>query len=529
MITLDNVSYKIGNRILFEHVNCTFRAERYGLTGPNGAGKSTLFKIIMKQLPTYEGTISLPAKIGYLRQDIHHFSDYNVIDCIIMGNRRLFDAITKKDSLYSLEFTDEIGFELGQLEDIINEEDGYMAHTNAETLARGLGIPGDFYDKKMHQIPLDMQFKALLAQALFGNPSALLLDEPTNHLDFGSIDWLENFLKQYTGVLIVISHNKHFLNTVTNFTADIDYETVTVYPGNYDTMVSLKVEKRSQIETSNKFKEKKIAQLQRFVDKFKAGTRSSQVQSRIKEIDRMSVEELKKSNIARPYIVFKPIERASGIAVCKLNRLSMTFDLPVIADFSLEIARGDKIGVIGNNGLGKTTLLKLIAKKYEPSAGKVSYGNNVLPAYFPQNHDEIIDKSEDITLFDWLKTRLTGVYDQQVRNVLGKLLFSGDDAFKKISKLSGGESARLILAYIMLTDTNFLIFDEPNNHLDLESVSALANALKKFPGTLITVSHDRDLIAKVATKLVTFEKVESSVDVAIFNGTLDEYLTSKVR
>jgi ATPase subunit of ABC transporter with duplicated ATPase domains len=375
----------------------------------------------------------------------------------------------------------------------------------------------------MHEIPLDSQFRALLCQALFGEPDALLLDEPTNHLDMGSIGWLEKFLYNYKGVLIVISHDRHFLNTVTTHIADIDYETVIIYTGNYDQMVLAKTAVRARTEDENKSKEKKISQLQEFVSRFGAGTRASQVKSRIREINRLQPMELRKSNIQRPYIRFYPPEKPSGELVMKVENVSKSYGSNnVISHLSFDIIRGEKIGVIGNNGRGKTTLLKMLAGVLTQDAGRIEPGHQVQIGYIPQNHSDVINKKSNLTGFDWLKSQKDNVYDQDIRSVLGKMLFSGDNAFKPVAHLSGGETARLIMAGMMLCNYNFLIMDEPNGHLDLEAVAALGWALEEFKGTVIMAAHDRELLDEVATKIIAFE----DDGIHIFQGPLEEYLSS---
>jgi len=525
MITLSKVSKSFGSRVLFDDVTITFNAgNRYGLTGPNGAGKTTLLKIIMNTEEPTSGTVTLPDRVGILRQNIEAYKDERVLDVIIMGNRPLWNALKERDSLYDVEMSDDIGMRLGELEGIIAEEDGYSAESDAEVLLAGMGIPHEFFEKKMHEIPTDMQFRVLLGQSLFGAPQALLLDEPTNHLDLESIGWLEKFLHNYKGTLVVISHDRHFLNSITTHIADIDYETIIMYPGNYDDMIVAKSSVRDRAEAESKSKEKKIAQLREFVSRFGAGTRASQVQSRLREIGRLQPQDLKKSNIQRPYIRFIPAEKTAGKILLKIENISKSYDgLNVIRSFSTEISRGDKIGVIGNNGRGKTTLLKMLALAMSPDKGEIEVGHQVLISYFPQNHSEIIDKSNKCTSFDWLKERRPGIYDQDIRSVMGKMLFGGDDAFKPVATLSGGETARLILAGILLTDHNFIILDEPNNHLDIEAVSALAWGLAEYKETVIVASHDRDLISTLATKIFAFE----ADGIHIFDGNLDEYLASK--
>jgi ATPase subunit of ABC transporter with duplicated ATPase domains len=525
MITLGKITKSYGSRELFKDVSMTFNeGNRYGLTGPNGAGKSTLLKLIMGFEEPTSGSVTLPDRVGILRQNIEDYRDFRVLDVVIMGNKRLWDAMQEQDALYEVEFTDDVGMRLGDLGGIIAEENGYSAEADAEIVLTGMGVPKIHFEQKMGAIPTDLQFRVLLCQALFGEPQALLLDEPTNHLDLESIGWLEKLLHDYKGTLMVISHDRHFLNSITTHIADIDYGTITMYTGNYDQMVLAKTASREGAELENKSKEKKIAQLQDFVSKFGAGTRASQVQSRVREMERLQPEKLKESNIQRPYIRFIPIDKQPGKIVFKVDNVSKGYDgLEVIKKFSLEIERGDKIGIIGPNGCGKTTLVKMLVDMLKPDKGVMEIGHQVQISYFPQNHHELVDRSEDESAFDWLKTRKSGVYDQEIRGVLGKMLFGGDEAFKKISALSGGETARLIIAGMMLSPHNTIVLDEPNNHLDLEAVSALAWGLSEYKGTVVVVSHDRDLIGTVATKLIAFEKD----GIHVFDGPLEEYLLSK--
>lgn len=525
MITLAQVSKSFGSRTLFEDVNITFNpGQRYGLTGPNGAGKSTLLKMIMGLEEVTSGSITLPDKVGILRQNIEDYLEMRVMDVVIMGNRRLWAAMSERDRLYEGEMTDAVGMRLGELETIVAEEDGYSAESNAEILLEGMGIGPEYHNQLMNQIPTDLQFRALICQALFGEPQALLLDEPTNHLDLESIGWLENFLHSFTGAMVVISHDRHFLNSVCTHIADIDYETVISYPGNYDDMITAKTATRSRAEQDAKSKEKKIAQLKEFVAKFSAGTRATQVQSRLREIQRIQPQALKASNIQRPYIRFPLTEKAPGKTILKVNNISKSYDgLEVIKNFSYEISRGDKIGIIGNNGRGKTTLVRMLAQVMQPDKGTVELGHQVERAYFPQNHSDVIEPGETRTAFDWLKNCSQNTYDQDIRGVMGKMLFGGDDAFKKVGSLSGGETARVLMASMMLQQRNFIVLDEPNGHLDLESVSALAWSLEEYGGTVVVVSHDRDLIASVCNRIIAFE----ADGIHCFDGTLDEYLQKR--
>jgi ATPase subunit of ABC transporter with duplicated ATPase domains len=523
MITLNAITKKMGVRTLFEDVTITFnKGNRYGLTGPNGAGKSTMLKIMMGQEEPSSGSVTLPKKVGFLKQNIEAFSQMILIDVVMMGNTRLWNAIQEQNRLYEMDMTDEIGMKLGELEEVVAEEDGYTAESDAEALLEGMDITSEWHRKKMHEIPLDRQFRVLLCQALFGNPEALLLDEPTNHLDMQAIGWLEKFLFNYQGTLIVVSHDKHFLNAVTSHIADIDYETLIIYPGNYDQMIVTKTSVRERAEQENKTKEKKAAQLKEFVAKFGAGTRASQVQSRLKELANLAPTELKASNIDRPYIRFYPPEKPSGQIVYKVEKLAKSYDDKFVhKSLTFDVLRGDKIGVIGNNGMGKTTLLKMLANVLAPDSGKIEEGHHLQVGYFPQNHAELVDKKSSMTAFDWLKSKKPGAYDQDVRGILGKMLFGGDDAFKPLSALSGGETARLIIGYLMICNFNVLILDEPNNHLDLESVSALAWAIKDFKGTVIVSSHDRELLQEGCEKIISL----NDKGMTYFEGPLNEFLS----
>jgi ATPase subunit of ABC transporter with duplicated ATPase domains len=528
MIIVENLSKSFGARTLFEHVSVTFSdGNRYGLTGPNGAGKSTFLKILQGDDEASSGTVTVPDRVGILRQDQFKYDEYRIIDTVLMGNKFLWAALEERDRLYSEEnLTDEMGIRLGELEMVIAQEDGYTAEYEAAKLLKGIGIPEDKHEQKMKTLPNDLKFRVLLVQALFGEPQALFLDEPTNYLDLQSINWLEENLKGYRGTLIVISHDRHFLNSVCTHIADIDYETVIVYPGNYDNMVSAKVQARERIESENKEKARKVAQLQEFVAKFGAGTRSSQTQSRLKEIERLEATELKKSNIQRPFINFE-IKRPSGREVLTVKNINKSYDQPdgsvlhVIKDFSLEVQRGDKIGVIGNNGLGKTTLLRMLVGEVAPDSGDVILGYEVSKGYFPQDYKQGI--APGMTAYDWLEGFAKDEGAEILRGYLGRMLFSGEEALKQTDKLSGGESARLIMAKLMLQQNNLLILDEPTNHLDIEAVSALSQAIAKFSGTVIFVSHDRDLVSTAATRILAFK--EDKID--DYSGPYEEYLFSQ--
>jgi ATPase subunit of ABC transporter with duplicated ATPase domains len=522
MIVVSEVTKEYGTRTLFDNVSVKFSpGYRYGLTGPNGAGKSTFMKILTGEIePSNRGTVSRPARVGVLKQDRFAYDNERIIDTVVMGNETLWNAFKERDALCELpEPNAEQIQRLCDLEMIIANEDGYTAEFEASEILRGIGIPDEQHEELMSTLPTDNKFRVLLAQALFAGPQALLLDEPTNHLDLDSIHWLEEFLCQYEGALVVISHDRHFLNSVCTHIADIDYETIIVYTGGYDDMVEQKVQARQGIEQDNKEKAKKVAQLQEFVARFAAGQRSSQVQSRKKEIQRLAPQELKKSNIQRPFIRFEQEKAMMGREVLTVKGLTKQFDDQVIfKNASFDIIRGEKVAIIGSNGVGKTTLLRCLIGEIEPDAGEVKWGEAATWSYYPQDfHKEI---KEGCTALDWLTQFMTEEGNQFVRGLLGRMLFSGDESLKATEALSGGEAARLLMARMMMQKNPILIFDEPTNHLDLEAVSALGEGLSAFQGTVFVVSHDRDLISDVATRILAFTD-EGFVD---FYGGYEEYL-----
>jgi ATPase subunit of ABC transporter with duplicated ATPase domains len=522
MITVQDVSKSYGTRTLFDQVSVKFTpGNRYGLTGPNGAGKSTFMKILTGDIePSNRGTVARPRKVGVLRQDQNAFDDTRIIDTVMMGNPTLWGALQERNRLCEAEeFTDAMMERLGELESTIADENGYQAEIEAAEILRGIGIPDDKHADLMATLPNDYKFRVLLAQALFGGSDALLLDEPTNYMDLETIHWLEEFLLDYKGTLIVISHDRHFLNAVCTHIADIDYDTIINYPGGYDDMVEHKMQARQRIENENKDKGKKIAQLQEFVSRFAAGQRSSQVQSRRKEIARLAPTELKKSNIQRPYIRFDQ-RKPSGRDVVTVAGLSKSFGgQQVLKDVSFEISRGDKVAVIGPNGVGKTTLIRCLVGALAPDAGAVKWGIGQTWGYYPQDYRSEI--ATGVSALDWIMGFDEEAQGQQyVRGLLGQMLFKGDESLKQTEALSGGEAARLLMAKLMLEKNPVLIFDEPTNHLDLEAVSALGEGLSQFAGTVFVVSHDRDLISEVATRVLSFTP-DGLVD---FRGTYDEYL-----
>jgi len=531
MIAVQGVSMRFGSKVLFDDVTTTFSAgRRYGLTGPNGAGKSTFMKLLTGEQPPQRGSVARPEKLGVLRQDQFAFDQFRVVDTVIMGNARLWSALQEREQLYATsDLTEAQGMRLGELEGIVGDEDGYEAESHAAILLQGLDIPDALHQRTMAELQGGQKVRVLLAQALFGRPEALLLDEPTNHLDLDSIHWLREFLLRYDGTLIVISHDRHFLNAICTHTADIDYETIITYTGGYDEMVLAKTQIRARVEAENAQREKKIAQLQDFIARFSAGTRASQVMSRKKEVERLQTTELARSNIQRPYIRFT-MNRPSGRVALEATGVSKGFSQrPVIAKFGAIVNRGEKIVLIGRNGVGKTTMLKAlmseapgIGSSSDIDAGTIRWGHEVSIGYFPQDHAGAIEKG--LTAVEWLHRFDPDASRQDIHGLLGQMLFSGEEGLKPTDALSGGETARLLFCRIMLQKPNVLVLDEPTNHLDLESINALNIALQKYEGTVFLVTHDEDLMEEVGTRVWHFNgrRIED------FKGTYEEYAASLV-
>ena len=532
MISVNNLTMRFGARILFEDVTVAFSpGRRYALTGPNGAGKSTFMKILTGEMDPQKGDVVRPKRIGVLRQDQFAFDEHRVIDTVIMGNAALWRALRERDELYSkAELTDEDGMRLGELEGIVGDEGGYEAESDAAVLLEGLDVPAALHESRMGELQGGRKVRVLLAQALFGNPSALLLDEPTNHLDLDSVHWLQDYLRRYEGVLIVISHDRHFLNEVCTHTADIDYQTIITYTGGYDDMVLQKTQVRARIEAANAQREKKIAQLNEFIARFAAGTRSSQVTSRKKEVERLQTAELARSNIQRPYLRFDK-KAPSGRHPLEFTNVSKSYDgVPALHPFSAAVSRGEKIALMGRNGAGKTTLLKSLLRNApgveEPFAidsGSVTWGHGVSAGYFAQDRADSLAGS--MTALAWLHQFDPMAAQEDLRGLLGQMLFSGEEGLKPVSALSGGEAARLFFCRLMLQKPNVLVLDEPTNHLDLESINALNIALQRYDGTVLLVTHDHDLIDEVATRIWRLDhgRVED------FQGPYEEYLSAPAR
>src|ERR1700681_2571053 len=523
MLSLNNISMRYGARILFEDVTTTFQTgRRYAITGPNGAGKSTLMKIITGEIEPSKGSVTRPKKMGVLSQDQFAFDAFRVIDTVIMGNAPLWAALQAREELYAKdhnELTDEDGMRLGELEGVVGDEGGYTAEADAAILLDGLDIPESLHERRMGELQGGQKFRVLLAQALFANGSALLLDEPTNNLDLDSVHWLQDYLRNYGGCLIVISHDRHFLNEICTHIADIDYQTIIMYPGGYDDMVLQKTQIRTRIESQNAQREKKIEQLNEFIQRFSAGTRSSQVTSRKKEVERLQTSDLARSNIARPFIRFE-MKRPSGRHPLEIKALSKAYgETKVVSNFTASISRGAKNALMGRNGAGKTTMLRSIVEPGFADSGLADWGHEVSVGYFAQDHRESIPSG--FTLLEFLHSFDPQAAQEELRGLLGQMLFSGDDALKKTDALSGGEAARIIFCKLMLEKPNFLVLDEPTNHLDLESINALNIALQKYDGTVLLVTHDHDVIDEVATRIWHFDhgKIED------FKGPYAEYMT----
>ena len=549
MILLEKVTKRFGPKILFENVSMQFDpGKRYGLTGANGAGKSTLIKMLASDEDTDAGSISIPGnlRLGVLKQNHFEYDQNRIIDVVLMGNKALWDAMTEKERLLAGEVTDEVGIRLGELEGVIAEENGYVAESEAAALLEGLGIPAEKHEGKMTTLPTGYKLRVLIAQVLFGKSDVLLLDEPTNHLDLDSIRWLERFLTdEFRGTLVCVSHDRHFLNGVGTHIADIDYRTITVYTGGYDDFIAQKYENKQRAEQQTAAAKKKVGELQDFVQRFGAHkSKSSQAQSRLKQIEKLE-EQIesrgpKKSSLVRPFIRFE-FDKPSGRDVLRVAGLKKRYGKLVIFDgASLTVNRGDKIAVTGPNGIGKSTLLKCLVSGYAgldddtkketlaPDAGDIDWGHDVSVGYFAQDHHESLGAhAGQQNAFEWLYQFDKNAPQEQIRGIMGRLLFSGEAALKPVSALSGGELARLLVCKLLLQKHNVLILDEPTNHLDIESIEGLLDGLRLFKGTVIVTSHDRHFVSELATRVLELHKVEAHTEITDFGGTYEEFLDRK--
>ena len=526
MISANNVTLRIGKKALFEDVNIKFtEGNCYGLIGANGAGKSTFLKILSGQLEPTNGDISITAgqRLSFLQQDHFKYDAYTVLDTVIMGNKRLYEIMKEKDAIYMKEdFTDEDGIRASELEAEFADMDGWNAESDAATMLNGLGIDTEFHYATMGDLPGPMKVKVLLAQALFGNPDILLLDEPTNNLDLDAIAWLEEFLINFENTVIVVSHDRYFLNKVCTHIADIDYAKIQLYAGNYDFWYESSQLMVKQMKEANKKKEEKIKELQEFISRFSANaSKSKQATSRKKALEKIQLDEIKPSSRKYPYIDFRP-SREIGNEVLLVEGLSKTIDgVKVLDNVSFIVNREDKIAFVGSNELAKTTLFKIITGEMEPDEGTFKWGVTTSQSYFPKDNTKIFDT--DLIIVDWL-TQFSEIKDATyVRGFLGRMLFPGEDGVKKMRVLSGGEKVRVLFSRMMIEASNVLILDEPTDHLDMESITALNNGLIKFPGVLLFASRDHQIVQTTATRISEFMPNGSIIDKIT---TYDEYLES---
>ena len=526
MISANNVTLRIGKKALFEEVNIKFtQGNCYGLIGANGAGKSTFLKILSGQLDTTSGDIVITPgeRLSFLEQDHFKYDAHPVMDVVIMGNARLYEIMKEKDAIYAKEdFTDEDGIRASELEGEFAEMDGWESESNAAMLLNGLGIDTSVHYSIMQDLNGAEKVKILLAKALFGNPDILLLDEPTNHLDLDAIAWLEEFLINFENTVIVVSHDRYFLNKVCTHIADIDYGKIQLYSGNYDFWYESSQLLVKQMKDANKKKEDRIKELQEFITRFSANaSKSKQATSRKKALEKIELDDIRPSSRKYPYIDFRP-EREIGNEVLTVENISKTINGEKILDnLSFIINKEDKVAFVGGNELAKTTLFKILAGELEPDEGTFKWGITTSQAYFPKDNTQEFDN--DLTIVDWL-TGYSAVKDvTYVRGFLGRMLFAGDDGIKKVKILSGGEKVRCLLSKMMISGANCLILDEPTNHLDMESITALNNGLIKFPGMAMFSCHDHQFVQTTANRIMEILPDGSLIDKI---STYDEYLES---
>ena len=524
MISANNITLRIGKKALFEDVNIKFtEGNCYGLIGANGAGKSTFLKILSGQLePTSGDVVITPGqRLSFLQQDHFKYDDFTVIDTVIMGNKRLYDIMKEKDAIYAKEdFSDEDGIRASELEGEFAEMDGWNAESDAAMLLNGLGIDTDLHYTVMSELPGALKVKVLLAQALFGNPDILLLDEPTNHLDLDAIAWLEEFLINFENTVIVVSHDRYFLNKVCTNIADIDYGKIQLYAGNYDFWYESSQLLIKQMKEANKKKEEKIKELQDFISRFSANaSKSKQATSRKKALEKIELDEIKPSSRKYPYIDFRP-NREIGNEVLTVTDLSKTIDgVKVLDNVSFILGREDKVAFVGGNELAKSTLFKILAGEMEPDSGSYKWGVTTSQSYFPKDNTAIFDT--DLSIVEWL-TQFSEIKDATyVRGFLGRMLFAGDDGVKKMRVLSGGEKVRVLFSRMMIEGSNVLIIDEPTDHLDMESITAVNNGMIKFPGVILLSCRDHQVVQTTANRIMEILPDGSMIDKIT---TYDEYL-----
>ena len=529
MVTVQNLIMRYGNRVLFQDINLKLdRHKRYGLIGANGAGKTTFLNILSGKINEYEGEVIIPKanKVGVLGQNQFAFEDFTIADAVLYGNKRLFDAIKEKEELYmSGDFEDDAtNNRLAELETISVEEDPtYEYDVNIGKILENVGIPVDQHQELMSSLDSADKFKVLLAQVLYPKPDVLFLDEPTNNLDIETISWLEHELQRHEGTMVVISHDRHFLNAVVTNILDVDYQKIREFTGNYDDWYIAANVIAKQMELNNAKKEKEKDELEAFVRRFSANaSKAKQATSRQKKLDKLEIEDIKPSSRRDPSIVFKA-KRQMGDEALEVTNISHAYgDNEVLKDVTLKFEPGEKVALIGGNGVGKTTLLKIIMEEMTPSAGEVKWGATIENSYFPQDTADIIEG--DGTLYDWLRAFDPKRDIAEIRNCLGRMLFNGEQQEKGVVSISGGEKHRMMLSKMMLEGGNFLVLDEPSNHLDLEAIVALGEGLLEFKGNVICVSHDRELLDAFASRII---EIHADGTVTDFKGSYEEYAESK--
>lgn len=525
MISANNVTLRLGKKALFEDVNIKFtEGNCYGLIGANGAGKSTFLKILSGALEPTTGDIIMNAgeRLSVLQQDHYKYDEYNVMDTVIMGNARLYEIMKEKDAIYAKEdFSDEDGVRASELEAEFADMDGWNAEADAATLLNGLGVDTDTHYKMMSELDGNLKVKVLLAQALFGNPDVLLLDEPTNHLDLDAIAWLEEFLINFENTVIVVSHDRYFLNKVCTHIADIDYAKIQLYAGNYDFWYESSQLMIKQMKEANKKKEEKIKELQEFIQRFSANaSKSKQATSRKRALEKIELDEIKPSSRKYPYIDFRP-KREIGNEVLTVSNISKTIDgVKVLDNISFTIGHDDKVAFVGPNTIATTTLFKILAGEEEPDEGSYKWGVTTSQGYFPKDNTKEFDN--DLIIADWLAQYSDDKDTTYVRGFLGRMLFAGEDGVKKVKVLSGGEKVRCLLSKLMIMGSNVLILDEPTNHLDMESITALNNGLIKFPGVVLFSSQDHQFVQTTANRIMEL----TNTGLIDKQTTYDEYLAS---
>lgn len=527
MINVTNVGLRYGERKLFEYVNLKFTPGNcYGVIGANGAGKSTFLKILSGEIEPNTGEVSIApgVRMSVLKQDHYQYDDCQVVQTVIMGNPRLFEIMKEKDELYAKpDFTDEDGIRASELEGEFAELNGWEAEAEASMLLQGLGIGTDLHDKKMSELEGGEKIKVLLAQALFGKPGVLLLDEPTNHLDIKSINWLEEFLIEFEGTVIVVSHDRHFLNKVCTHMADVDFGKIKLYVGNYDFWYESSQLALQMAKDQNKKKEEKIKDLQEFIARFSANaSKSKQATSRKKLLDKISLDDIQPSTRRYPFVGFKP-EREVGNEILRVEGLSKTIDgVKVLNNVSFIVNKGDKIAFVGENEIANTTLFKILSGEMEPDSGSFKWGITITKAYFPKDNNEFFN-DVDLNLVDWMRQFSEEKSESYLRGFLGRMLFSGEEALKQAKVLSGGERVRCMLSRMMLSSANVLILDQPTNHLDLESITAVNNGLIDYKSNVLFASHDHQFIQTIANRIIEITP-DGLVDKQM---TYDEYLEYK--